>query len=582
MAASDAKPYPKKNEAFRVTFPIFDDDGDLVSGAAGLDSEISKDGGTFVDCTNEATEIATSSGMYYLDLTATEMNADTVTIIVKTSTSGAKTTPIVLYPVEDGDIPVNVRQWMGSVPNSLQSGRVDSYIGAKDNTVGLSTQEKADANAEMDTALADYDGPTKAELDVAQTAIQSDIAALDFDAVAIDTYVYWDNVNGDDANDGLPGSPVQTWSRVNTLLGSRNLRKVFCVTSGTDYAISNHLTGIEVRAGSIYQRVNLGNRTYIKCEFFNLTPVGAWGSSSENNNVFHRCNIDGSQYYHRATYVECLLSGTIKIDHNFSLGDKITFIDCRQGAYDAGYVVLESTYYNNVQIEIYDFIGKLKIGKIDNGSVDCLIDIRGELILEDTVTGGNWNISGTGKFTDNSTGTTVDTSAFIDVESGMVSKSLAAQAQTDVENAATNALNAYDPPTKAELDTVESNIRGADGDTLKTLSDQMDDVSTFDPATDTVDVGKLGGDAALLTRLKESVSTIIKGTAQSGTLTTSEMTTDLTEATNDHFNDRIIIWITGTLTGQAAQITDYDGTSKKLTFTPVTEAPLANDEFIIV
>ncbi|TVM02600.1 MAG: hypothetical protein CV087_09370 [Candidatus Brocadia sp. WS118] len=582
MAASDAKPYPKKNEAFRVTFPIFDDDGDLVSGAAGLDSEISKDGGTFTDCTNEATEIATSSGMYFLDLTATEMNADTVTIIVKTSTSGAKTTPIVLYPVEDGDIPVDVRQWMGSAPNSLQSGRMDSYIGAKDSAVGLSTQEKADANAEMDTALADYDGPTKAELDAAQTAIQNDIAALDFDAVAIDTYVYWDNVNGDDANEGLPGAPVQTWSRVNALLGSRNLRKVFCITSGTDYVIGDHLTGIEIRAGSIYQRVNLGNRTYIKCEFFNLTPVGAWGSSSENNNVFHHCNIDGSQYYHRATYVECLLSGTIKIDHNFSLGDKITFIDCRQSAYDAGYVVLESTYYNNVQIEIYDFIGKLKIGKIANGSVDCLVDIRGELILESTVTGGNWNISGTGKFTDNSSGTTVDTSAFIDVEGGMVSKSLAAQAQTDVENAATNALNAYDPPTKAELDTAESNIRGADSDTLKTLSDQIDDVSTFDPATDTVDVGKLGGDAALLTRLKESVGTIIKGTAQSGTLTTSEMTTNLTEATNDHYNDRIIIWITGTLTGQAAQITDYDGTAKKLTFTPVTEAPIANDEFIIV
>jgi hypothetical protein len=35
--------------------------------------------------------------MYFLDLTSTEMNADTVAIIVKTSTSGAKTTPIVLY-----------------------------------------------------------------------------------------------------------------------------------------------------------------------------------------------------------------------------------------------------------------------------------------------------------------------------------------------------------------------------------------------------------------------------------------------------------------------------------------------------
>lgn len=114
MASTDAKPVPQKNVAYRITFPIFDADGDLVTGATGLDSEVSKDAGTFADCTNEATEIATSSGMYYLDLTSTEMNADTVAIIVKTSSSGAKTTPIVLYPEEAGDIRVNVTTWLGT------------------------------------------------------------------------------------------------------------------------------------------------------------------------------------------------------------------------------------------------------------------------------------------------------------------------------------------------------------------------------------------------------------------------------------------------------------------------------------
>ena len=99
MAASDASPFPIKNKAYRITFPILDADGDLVTGAAGLDSEVSKDGGAFTDCGSEATEIATSSGVYYLDLTATEMNADTVAVIVKTSTSGAKTTTLVIYPV---------------------------------------------------------------------------------------------------------------------------------------------------------------------------------------------------------------------------------------------------------------------------------------------------------------------------------------------------------------------------------------------------------------------------------------------------------------------------------------------------
>jgi hypothetical protein len=114
MASTDARPVPIKNTAYRVMFPIYDNTGALVPGAAGLDSEVSKDQGTYADCTNEATEIATSSGTYYLDLTATEMNADGVAVIVKTSTTDAKTTFIVLYPQESGDIKVDVQSAAGT------------------------------------------------------------------------------------------------------------------------------------------------------------------------------------------------------------------------------------------------------------------------------------------------------------------------------------------------------------------------------------------------------------------------------------------------------------------------------------
>lgn len=147
MASTDARPVPQKNVAFRATFPILDADGDLVTGAATLDSEVSKDGGTFVDCTNEATEIATGSGIYFLDITATEMNADTVAVIIKTSTAGAKTTTLVFYPEEAGDIRVNVTQVSGTtqtagdiigdtndiqarLPAALVSGRIDASVGA--------------------------------------------------------------------------------------------------------------------------------------------------------------------------------------------------------------------------------------------------------------------------------------------------------------------------------------------------------------------------------------------------------------------------------------------------------------------
>lgn len=98
MAINDARPIPIRNTAYRVTFPIFDNDGDPVPSGASLDSELSKDGAAFTDCSSESIYITGSVGMYYLDLSASEMNASTVALQIKTSTTDAKTTMMVLYP----------------------------------------------------------------------------------------------------------------------------------------------------------------------------------------------------------------------------------------------------------------------------------------------------------------------------------------------------------------------------------------------------------------------------------------------------------------------------------------------------
>ena len=136
MASGDASAFGRKNVAYRVTFPIFDADGDLVTGATGLDSEVSKDAGTFADATNEATEIATSSGIYYLDLTSTEMNADTVAVIVKTSSSGAKTTALVIYPLKDGDLTANVTQIAGQTASAAGAVTFPGTIASTTNITG--------------------------------------------------------------------------------------------------------------------------------------------------------------------------------------------------------------------------------------------------------------------------------------------------------------------------------------------------------------------------------------------------------------------------------------------------------------
>ncbi len=159
MASTDAQPWPIKNKAFRITFPIMDVNGALVAGATSLDSEISKDGAAFADCTNEATQIATSSGIYYLDLTNTEMNADTVAIIVK-SAEGL-TTPLVIYPM---DI-----QELSAVPGfsdgSTGLEEILSWILALNRnkitqTATTTTLKKDDGTTNLSTSTVSDDGTT--------------------------------------------------------------------------------------------------------------------------------------------------------------------------------------------------------------------------------------------------------------------------------------------------------------------------------------------------------------------------------------------------------------------------------------
>lgn len=141
MASTDARLIPYKSAAWRVTFPILDADGDPVSGATGLDSEVSKDAAAFADCTNEATEIG-STGVYYLDLTNSEMDADTVSIRVQTSSSGAKTTIIVVYPQEADDIRASVTHWAGSAvasPDTAGHPKVTVKSGTGTGEVSLSS-----------------------------------------------------------------------------------------------------------------------------------------------------------------------------------------------------------------------------------------------------------------------------------------------------------------------------------------------------------------------------------------------------------------------------------------------------------
>jgi len=103
-----------------------------------------------------------------------------------------------------------------------------------------------------------------------------------------------------------------------------------------------------------------------------------------------------------------------------------------------------------------------------------------------------------------------------------------------------------------------------------------------EPTNIPVNVAQISGSSTAADNLKQSALGITPGAATAVTLSTTTMSTDLTEDTDNHYIGRIIIWITGSLAGQATDITGYDGTTKILTFTVVTESPTDGDTFVII
>jgi len=174
MAASDASGgIPTKNVAYRVTFAIRDINGDVVTGASGLDSEVSIDGATIADCTNEATEIATTSGIYFLDLTAAEMNGDTIALKIKSTSTDSKDVIVVLHPsAQNMDDLKTTTDAIETDTQDLQTQVGTAGAGLTD-VGGMSTAMKAEVNAECDTAITDGDIATETKQDVIDGIVDS-------------------------------------------------------------------------------------------------------------------------------------------------------------------------------------------------------------------------------------------------------------------------------------------------------------------------------------------------------------------------------------------------------------------------
>ena len=132
-------------------------------------------------------------------------------------------------------------------------------------------------------------------------------------------------------------------------------------------------------------------------------------------------------------------------------------------------------------------------------------------------------------------------------------------------------------------------LRAAMGATFASATDSLEQLQA-DHVTlqsDTDDIQLRVPTAATKSVFDEVGLSIIEGTVDDASATTTAFATDgFTEATDDHFNGRLITFTSGILIGQQTDITDYDaadGTqgAQEFTVTALTEAPGNNDTFII-
>jgi len=140
-----------------------------------------------------------------------------------------------------------------------------------------------------------------------------------------------------------------------------------------------------------------------------------------------------------------------------------------------------------------------------------------------------------------------------------------------------NPDNASITAIKTKTDNLPSTASGTDGG-LPTLNSSLN-ISA--------DIKAINSSATAAARLALSANQIIPGTVStaSHTPTTTEFeAADITTPTNEHYNDRVIIFTSGALLAQAAAITNYTLTGGKghFTVTNLTTAPSNNDTFIII
>lgn len=144
---------------------------------------------------------------------------------------------------------------------------------------------------------------------------------------------------------------------------------------------------------------------------------------------------------------------------------------------------------------------------------------------------------------------------------------------------------------ESAIDSDQTSRTAAISDVKSELTKVYSDTTVVESDTTVVEAGvnvtSISDDSGAADRLEALMDGLEYGQVNDASATTTAFAADgFTEATDDHYNGRLITFVTGNLKGQQTDITDYDAAdgpqgAQEFTVTALTEAP-ANDDFFVI
>jgi len=599
MASTDARPVPLKNTAYRHYFCIRKNDGTLITAWTGADSEISQDGGTMADATNEATEIATNSGCGYIDLTAAEMNNDNVVLKVTVTNTDAIPYVVTLFPEEAGDIRVNVSEWndvalatTNPLPNAAADaagGLVISDAGGLDIDTMNGTVNTISANVTtVDTvvdaikvvtdalpnsgALTDISTNVSAILTdtgtdgvlLAGTATSAQLVDDVWDEVlsgathnvtnsagrrlrnlqelggAYGGFVWIDTTNGTAGTvgyeNGTSDNPVDSIADANTIAAAIGLSRFQVAPNGSITLAATQAN--QFFLGSEFT-LALGGQTISGSTF---THASVSGISAGTDSHWFDCTI-GNATIGPSDYHNCDFTGTLTL---LSAGD-YNLVRCQSGVAGASSPTIDmGAAVGATTLELRDWRGGITLNNLAAGDVVTLDGIFGTI----TLNGADASVEIRGIYkalTNNLTGSPTVTETGIE---GDITTELAT-VDTNVDSLVTSV------GTMTDL--------GGGADIANNLADMAG--ATFSTTTDSLEAIRDRGDSAWVTGAGGSDRLLMVDTTIATLATQVSFTLTAGSTDDDAYNGcTIVIEDAATSTQKAVGIVDdYTGSTKTVT-----------------